>query len=240
METRQRGHNWLWIFLAGVLIVGLTVIGRVSWQRMRDLRVGQRRADQPVGELLASSTVGQSFYNPADGLRQLDLVFGTYGHPGTSDVILHLKTSPDAMRDLAVARLNSQDVENNIYNSFHFPQQRDIAGRTLFFYLEAPDASPGNAVTVYRSDKDVYQKGQAYYNGVAASNDLVFVAHYRLGPLGVARFVLRQLSDQRPCLLGNPLFYVTLIAVHFSLVGKLFVFLREREARVKGEENQRL
>jgi hypothetical protein len=234
-----RGYNWRWIFLAGALIAGLIATGWVFWQRMKDLQIAQRRADRPVGELPASSTVGQSFYSPADGLYQIDVVFGTYGHPGTSEIILHLKTSPEAMQDLATARLNSQEIENNVYNSFHFLQQRGIAGRMLYFYLEAPDASPGNAVTAYRSNENVYRGGEAYYDGIAASSDLAFVAHYRLGPLDAVRFVLRQLSDQRPCLLGNPWFYAVLIALHFALVGKLFVFLRQHEAQASGEEKDR-
>jgi hypothetical protein len=234
-----RGYNWRWILLAGALIAGLIATGWVFWQRMKDLQIAQRRADRPVGELLASSIVGQSFYSPADGLYQLDLVFGTYGHPGTSDVILHLRMSPDATQDLVIARLNSQDIENNVYNSYRFSQQRGIAGRTLYFYLEAPDASPGNAVTAYRSDENAYRGGEAYYDGIVASNDLTFVAHYRLNPLDAARFVLRQLSDQRPCLLGNPWFYAVLTVLHFALVGKLFVFFRQHEAQASGEEKDR-
>jgi len=227
----------LLIFL--LLALSLFVIGSLSWWRMKYPEVAQRRADRPVGELLASSTVGQSFYSPADGLYRIDVVFGTYGHPGTSEMILHLKTSPEAMQDLATARLNSQEIKNNVYNSFHFPQQRGIAGRMLYFYLEAPDASPSNAVTTYRSNENVYRGGEAYYDGIAASNDLTFVAHYRLRPLDAVRFVLRQLSDQRPCLLGNPWFYAVLIALHFVLIGKLFVFFRQHEAQASGEEKDR-
>ena len=232
----QRRCDWHWICLAAVLISGLTVIALVFWDRTAHLEIAQRRASQPVGELLASNTVGQSFYSPANGLYKLDLVFGTYGHPGASDIILHLKKSPRAANDLATVRVNSQDVQDNKYHSFSFPRQRDIAGRTLYFYLEAPQASPGRAVTAYRSDEDVYRGGQAYYDGIAASNDLAFVAYYHLGPLDAVRFVTHQLSSQRPCLLGNPLFYVLLIILHFVLVGKLFIVLREGDVQPGIEE----
>ncbi len=224
------------VFLS--LVTSLFVIGSLSWWRIKFPEVAQRQADQPVGELLSSSTVGQSFYSPADGLYQIDLMFGTYGHPGTSDVILHLKRSPDATEDLVTARINSQNIENDAFNSFRFPQQRGIAERMLYFYLEAPGASPGNAITLYRSNGEGYRDGQAYYNDVAASNDLTFVARYRLDPLEAVRFVLRQLSDRRPCLLGNPLFYVMLVVVYLSLVGRLFVFLQEHKAQARGGEEK--
>jgi len=238
MEIHHKCPDWHWIFLAGALIAGLTATGWVSWQHMKDLQVDQRHADRPVGELLASNTIGQSFYSPADGLHRIDLVFGTYAHPGRSDLILHLRQSPDATEDLVTARLNSQDIKNNVYNAFHFPPQRGIAGSTLYFYLEAPGASPGHAVSLYRSSDDVYRGGHAYYDGVRALNDLAFVAHYRLGPLDVVRFVLRQLSDKRPCLLGNPLFYVILILVYYALVGRLFGILREHKAQAASEQEQ--
>jgi hypothetical protein len=239
MVIHMQRCSWHWIFLAGVLILGLLAIGWASWQRMAVWAIAQNRADRPVGELLASHRVGQSLYSPTDGLYQIDLAFGTYGHPGTSDVILHLTTLPDAREDLVTARINSQEVENNIYHSFHFPRQRQIAGRTLYFYLEAPDASPGNALTLYRSNEDAYQDGQAYYDGVAASSDLAFAAYYRLGPLDAARFVLREISNQRPCLFNSPLFYVTLTAGHLALVGKLFVFLRKYVAQTSHEKEVR-
>lgn len=231
MIVRRQRPNWHWIFLASILTLGLSAIGGISWQRIKVFEIAQRRADQPVGELLASHTVSQSFYSPSDGLYQIDLLLGTYGHPVTSDLIWHLATSPDARDDLATVQVNSREIENNAYHSFRFPRQRGIAGRTLFFYLEAPDASPGNAITPYRSNEDVYQHGQAHYNGTAATDDLAFVAHYRLGLLDAARFVLHRLSEQRPCLWGHPLFYVILIVVHYALVSRLFVFLREHKAR---------
>jgi hypothetical protein len=237
MTVRRQRPNWHWIFLASILALGLSATGWISWQRMKVFEIAQRRADQPVGELLVSHTVSQSFYSPSDGLYQIDLPLGTYGHPVTSDLILHLTTSPDARDDLATVQVNGHEIENNAYHSFRFPRQRGIAGRTLYFNLEAPDASPGNAITPYRSNEDAYQHGQAYYDGVVASNDLAFAAHYRLGPLDAARFVLHRLSEQRPCLWGHPLFYVALIVVHYALVSKLFVFLQERKARPStGEE----
>lgn len=229
-----------WVFLIGALIAGLTAIGWISWLQMKDLQIAQRRADRPVGELLASDTVGQSFYSPANGLYRIDLAFGTYGRPGASDVILHLRTSPNATEDLATVRVDGQDIENNAYHSFQFPRQRGITGRTLYFCLEATKASPGNAVTLYRSEGSNYRDGQAYYDGVAASDDLTFVAHYRLGPLDTIGFVLHQLSDQRPCLLGNPWFYVILIGLNLALVGKLFAFLHKHQIQTGGKEKKRL
>jgi hypothetical protein len=222
-----------------LLAMSLLAVGSLSWWRIKYPTVAQHRAEQPVGQSLPSSTVGQSFYSPADGLHQIDVVFGTYGHPGTSDVILHLRQSPAAAQDLATAKINSQDIENNVYNSFHFPEQQGIVGHTIYFYLEAPDASPGSAVSPYHSNEDVYPDGQAYYDGVAMSHDLAFVAHYRLGPLDAARFMLRQLSKERPCLLGNPAFYVVLIAVHYALIGKLLGILREHRVQTTGEEKER-
>jgi len=239
MTIRGQRPNWHWIFLASVLTLGLSATGWISWQRLKAFEIAQHRADQPMGEILASHTVSQSFYSPSDGLYQIDLLFGTYGHPVASDLILHLTTSPDARDDLATVQVNGHEIENNAYHSFHFPRQRGIAGRTLYFYLEAPDASTGNAITPYHSNEDVYQHGQAYYNGVAASTDLAFAAHYRLGPLDAARFVLHRLSEQRPCLWGHPLFYVALIVVQYALVSKLFAFLQKRQARTStGEETR--
>jgi len=120
--------------------------------------------------------------------------------------------------------LDAADVEDNAFYRFEFPPIRGLADRSFYFFLEAPDAEPDNAITVWGGTEDFYPDGEAVLEGLEdrGVRDLTF----RLGydpPLAVkVGILLDNLAANKPSLWGDRWFYVVLVAAYLSLLYALF------------------
>ena len=70
------------------------------------------------------------------------------------------------------------------------------------FSLEAPDASPGNAITVWRTECDVYPEGLAMERGQVIDGDLTFIAFHRSSPSETWRAFLTHIRELNPSVWG--------------------------------------
>ncbi|RLG44160.1 MAG: hypothetical protein DRN81_05160, partial [Thermoproteota archaeon] len=166
--------------------------------------------DNTVGEILAPSLACQTITAEHSGLFLVEVRFATLARENTGPLVFRLKTSPDAAQDLFAATIETADLEDNAYHAFEFPPLPDSAGRTFCFCLEAPEAEPGNGITVWGATEDEYPDGEAVLVGLddRGVRDLTF----RLGydpPLGEkASILLNRLAANKPSLWGDKRFYI--------------------------------
>ncbi|MFQ5855610.1 MAG: DUF6541 family protein [Anaerolineae bacterium] len=148
--------------------------------------VAQPRHSQPAGEIWGEQTVGQTFVAQKNGLNRVDVFLATYARDNTGPVTFHLRESPAAGQDLVTIQFDARDVQDNAYQTFTFPPQRNSQNRSYFFFLEAPAAKPGNAITVWASPTDTYSQGQAYLASQPHPGDLAFrtYAEYSITQIG--------------------------------------------------------
>lgn len=130
-------------------------------------------------ELVGGHTFGQTFASGRDGLYRIDLGTATYARANSAPVLFHLRSSPEAGEDLRLVTLAGAAIENERPTSFEFPPLPDSGGKSYYFYLESPEAAPGNAITVYANEQDEYAAGTAYRDGRPAEGDLAFTAYSR-------------------------------------------------------------
>jgi len=210
------------IALGGVALI--LTLGLLGIQEATDkVRTGQPHANKSVGELVASTQAGQTFTAEHSGLSLVEVRFATHARENTGPVIFHLRASP-AADDTFTATLEAADLEDNAYYAFEFPPIPDSIGRTFYFCLEAPEAEPGNAITVWGATEDEYPDGEAILDGLEERGvrDLTF----RLGydpPLGEkAAILLDRLAANKPSLWGDKRFYILLAAAYLALLYALF------------------
>ena len=207
--------------VALVLLLGLMGVQKVA----EGVRTEQPRATASVGELVASTSAGQTFIAEYPGLSLVEVRLATYARENTDPLIFHLRASPDAAENLFTTTIDAADVEDNAYYTFEFPRVRDSAGRTFYFCLEAPEAEPGNGITVWGATEDAYPDGEAVLEGLEdrGVRDLTF----RLGydpPLGVkAGILLERLVANKPSLWGDRWLYIVLALTYLVLLYALFV-----------------
>jgi|GEM_PF-1410504 len=69
------------------------------------------------------------------------------------------------------------EISNSGPTVITFPPLAGTAGQTLYFSIESPGSMPGDAITVYRHEKDVYAGGQMFMDGQPTGGDIAFIAY---------------------------------------------------------------
>jgi hypothetical protein len=155
-----------------VLLCGCTISGT---------DIEQEEATGLAGELLDGHSYGQTFKLQNNGLYRIDLYTATYARENTHPVIFHILNSPTegAGQDLVRLEIPADQISNSGPTIINFPPLSETAGKSLYFFIESPGAAPGDAITVYRNDKDVYPDGQMFVDGQPTDGDLAFIAYTR-------------------------------------------------------------
>jgi hypothetical protein len=139
--------------------------------------VEQERASGLAGELLDGHTFGQIFGLQYDGLYRIDLYTATYTRENTQPVIFRVKAAPEAAGELVRLKIPAADISNSGPTVITFPPLPETAGRNLYFSVGSPGSIPGDAITVYRHEEDVYTGGEMFVDGQPAGGDIAFIAY---------------------------------------------------------------
>lgn len=108
------------------------------------VRLGE---SSPVGEILPDRPIIQTFQCPVQTLYDVSILFATYTRINTATVEIKL-THNGAL--LVEQTLSAEDIADNSWVTLILPQPlKDCGGRELVLTIASPDASPGNAVTVW-------------------------------------------------------------------------------------------
>jgi hypothetical protein len=155
--------------------------GRGSFVARKDIDVLQNTFDRPWGKIHGAKRVGQSFLSRQKNLCRIDLLMATYQQENSGELILHLRDDPTSTVDLVAASVDMADVMEDTWQTFTFPPILESQNRQFYFYLEAPSALPGNAVSVWTTTSDGYAGGSAYSDHQPIRGDLAFRTFYLSG-----------------------------------------------------------
>lgn len=160
-----------------VLLIGVAFYA-IAYDQLR-YRVdvtGAVSAAGNVGELLAGDTVEQSFVTDDDRLRQISLLFQTYGRENTGKLIVSILEGSQTLCETTV------DVSTLVDNAYTaIPTELfGVAGKMLIVRIVSVDGASGNAVTVAfgdsistgRTDFAVDGIEPAYKNGATTPGTL--------------------------------------------------------------------
>ena len=160
------------------LILALTLVS-LAGCTLDQIAAQQEKATGLWDELDGGETFGQSFVSSRDNLYRIDLSTATFARTNSAPVIFHLRSSPGVSTDIFSTTVPGPEIQNERPTSILFPPLRDSRGGSYYFYLESPEAMPGNAITVYANVHDQYPDGSAYRNGQVVTGDLAFTAYSR-------------------------------------------------------------
>lgn len=202
------------------LLIAVVVILMLMASREFGL-TGQFAWDMVAGELIRGTTVGQTFVADETGVYRIDVLLAAYSRGNSGPIIFHLKSSPAATSDWVTLRIDAAHVRDNAFQTFEFKPLPNAKGESLYFYFEAPEALPGNAITVWANSQDEYTTGQA----VALLpldqrvKDLAFRVYYQSDARQKFRDVLGRMAADRPGIFGTRAWYLTLGLLY---LGQLF------------------
>ena len=158
----------LLLLLTGLVLAGCT-FDSISAQ--------QEKTTLLLPELLKGKSYGQIFTSSRNNLYRIDLGTATFGHINSAEVIFHLQESPGSAVDLFSKVIPADQVQNERPTTITFPSIPDSSNKSYYFWIESPQASPGNAISLYINEEDNYSGGTAYQDGKAVPGDIVFSAY---------------------------------------------------------------
>ncbi len=145
--------------------------------------IQQEQGSSLAGELLDGDSFGQTFTPGHDGLNRIDLYTATYARENTQPVIFRINSAPGddntggGSQNLVRVELAADQISNSGPTVITFPPLPGTAGKTLYFSIESPGSAPGDAITVYMEEGDVYPGGQMYIDGEGGQGDIAFIAY---------------------------------------------------------------
>ena len=219
-EIFQRKGGLFFVFGFVVFIISICIVLLF----LKKIEVYNQFAPNHVaGEIYGGKRVGQTFTAQHDHLMAIEVLVGTYNRKNAGELIFHMKGQAGDVIDLHHSRVDMINIKDNRYFRFKVPEIKNSKGRKYFFYLEAPNAQPGNAITIWCNDKeDKYREGAKIINGEEIEGDLVFKTIYAVGLGGKIGLFLGEITRNKPSPLNKKLFYVVLIIL-FILTCSLFL-----------------
>ncbi|MGB7297198.1 MAG: hypothetical protein WBC70_16575 [Candidatus Aminicenantales bacterium] len=169
----------------------------------------------PAGEIYGEKKIGQTFKAQYDDLSAVDVLMATYQRDITGQIIFHLKKDVGASEDLSQKKVDAEKIRDNRYFRFRFPEIEDSKGKNYYFCFEAPEAKPGNALTIWANDDDKYFEGERIINGEAAQGDLIFKTVYDKILREKAELFLSEITRAKPFPLNKKWFYIGFIGLFF-------------------------
>lgn len=182
----------------------------------------QLKNNIPVGEIFGERKIGQTFLAEYDGLSGIEVLLATYRRKNSGELIFHLTEDIRSKEDLFNYKVDINKVEDNKYFSFKFSKIKNSKGKKIYFYIEAPQSQPGNAITIWSHSKDFYKEGEKIVNGVVSEGDLVFKTKYSPELKNKFNAFLEKITQDKPFPLNNKSFYIILIVL-FVLSTSLFL-----------------
>jgi hypothetical protein len=161
----------------GIILI-LTIVC-ISGCTLDRITAQQGKATGLWDELIGGRVYGQSFVSDLDNLYRIDLSTATFSRINSAPVIFYLKDSPQTDTAIRSITLPGPEIQNDRPTSFVFEPIPNSAGKSFYFVIESPEATPGNAITVYASEYDQYPQGAAYQNTQFVNGDLAFTAYSR-------------------------------------------------------------
>ena len=179
----------------------------------------------PAGEIYGEKKIGQTFKAQYDALCAVDVLMATYKRDITGEIIFHLKREVGASDDLFQKKVDAQKIKDNRYFRYEFPEIEDSKGKRYFFYFEAAEAKPGNALTIWANDADRYFEGEKIIDREAAQGDLIFKTVYDKAFREKAELYLNEITRAKPFPLNKKWFYIGFIGLFFLSCSLFLTYL---------------
>ena len=135
--------------------------------------ISQTKSDVPVGEIYGEKKIGQTFFCDKDEMDRIDVLLATYARINSGKIIFHLREKNEN-NDIRTITIDAKYVKDTKYHQFIFEPIENSKNTSYEFYLTSPDSSPGNAVTIWSTQENSYDGGDATINDRPINGDLNF------------------------------------------------------------------
>ncbi len=131
--------------------------------------------DLNVGEISWRTVPGQEFAPKSDFLSGIEILMATFARKNTCKMVLRVVRLSEGMKEeIRTVEEPASAFHDNNWHSFNFKPIPDSAGTTIYFYLESPDATEGDALTAWASSSAAPAECRMYLNHMPVPGSLCF------------------------------------------------------------------
>jgi glycosyltransferase involved in cell wall biosynthesis len=130
--------------------------------------------------LTSGRCYGQRFKADGNYLSSINLLIGTHQRTNTCNLLLHLRAEPEAEQDLRTVAMNAAFLQDNQYCKFSFDAIPNSKNLSFYFFIESPDATISDAVSLFAYSDPLNEHTQRYENGRDVEGELVYTLDYHL------------------------------------------------------------
>jgi hypothetical protein len=188
----------------------------------------------PIGEIKSAMKVGQMFVSDSNQLNRIDVLFGTYARVNTGDIVFHLREKPTSV-DITTIKINAIYLQDNKMYSFKFEPIPDSKGKQYYFFIESPNSTKENAVTVWILRNSNYTNGKLFFNDNPTTGDMVFRSYYETTLKAYTDELFSRILLNKPSYLNEYLLYgfgVLYVFLTFVIVISLFKLLLKSNSKI--------
>jgi len=161
------------------IVLLMILVGTVSFYLLRTnlhSYINQSVSETPIGEMTKTDQIEESFYFDKDNLSSFDLLLSTYKRQNLSLLKVELL---DANKKAYFSKvIDTSTIVDNAYVNFDVPVIRSSKGKQFFIRITSVDGTPGNAITLWKSNAETYDRGELFVNNKKQQGDLVFKVNY--------------------------------------------------------------
>ncbi|MCZ6602728.1 MAG: YfhO family protein [Planctomycetota bacterium] len=132
----------------------------------------------PRGEIVQGLEVGQTFKASRAGLSAVSVYMAVYGREIRGRLEFRLYDGMPGGEPLRVVEDRMERLEDNAHHLFPFDPLPDSLGKSYSFTVACPDATTGNAATIWMHPTGRYAQGSRLEKGVIQEGDLGFDLGY--------------------------------------------------------------
>ena len=142
-----------------------------------DVEPMQIHSERVVGEMIAGHSHAQTFSASRNRLKSVATRLATYGRVNHGSMRFTLEQL-EPTRLVHQEEFEMAEVKDNEWRVFQFAPVEDSAGKRFRLTLEALQGSPGNALTIWYSNRNVYKGGEYFVDGRPSAGDLTLKVEY--------------------------------------------------------------
>ncbi len=140
--------------------------------------VVQDKAETHIGEINESIAAEQTFFSRYSHLSRIDVYIATFNRVNRGTLHFHLRNSLNDKNDIAAEAVPMEKLKDNAWFSFIFDPVCNSENQYYRLVLDAQPVGPGNAVTVWKTDRQNAVDGSLFINGRKASGSLCFKTYH--------------------------------------------------------------
>lgn len=220
-------RRFLIVGLGVICLVVLLVIVKASVDSLQVPPWGNPVGDSTSAEVALDTEIGQHFAAQMSGLYAIELVLDESTSSTPQDVVFHLRTGPNASKDIWSLAFSTASVSTGEPQRFEFEPIASSGGSSYYFFVESPASQPGDAIAVRYSADAELPGTTAYQDDEPLPGSLQFMTFYGPRTREKVEVLLARIADGRPYWFGEPGFYVVL-ALLFALLLSLYLWQAAR------------